>query len=144
VVLDRINIFLLFNSSTWSLSITFYQLSSFFIGCKSVQNSNTSLTIVKPKGELSQIAQWPWYHKDYLQDGVPGISLDKCYSQSKQGKRQNIIVAIDTQIDLNHEDTGTIMMFSRKLHNEIDGLTIMAIEVVDFKNAQRHQLSLSR
>ncbi|MGK0211673.1 MAG: cell wall-associated protease [Polaribacter sp.] len=96
----------------------------FFIGCKSVQNSNTSLTIVKPKGELSQIAIRPWYHKDYLQDGVPGISLDKCYSQNKNKvKDKNIIVAvIDTQIDLNHEDLqGQLWMNSSEIpDNEID------------------------
>jgi subtilisin family serine protease len=46
-----------------------------------------------------------WYHKDYLQEGVPGISLDKWYSKTKTTNEQSIIVAvIDTQIDLNHED----------------------------------------
>ncbi|MGO4822466.1 MULTISPECIES: S8 family serine peptidase [unclassified Flavobacterium] len=78
----------------------------FFIGCKSIKNSNTSLALLKPKDELSQIAIQPWYQKDYLKDTVPGISLDKWYSQNKKKpKTKSIIVAvIDTQIDSNHED----------------------------------------
>ncbi|WP_157802113.1 S8 family peptidase [Flavobacterium sp. 1] len=47
-----------------------------------------------------------WHQKDYQQDTIPGISLDKWYSlNKKKPKSKSIIVAvIDTQIDLNHED----------------------------------------
>lgn len=47
-----------------------------------------------------------WHQKDNKQDTIPGISLDKWYSQNKKApKRKYIVVAvIDTQIDLKHED----------------------------------------
>ncbi|WP_164998732.1 S8 family serine peptidase [Flavobacterium sp. 140616W15] len=47
-----------------------------------------------------------WYQKDYQEDSIPGISLDKWYRlNKKKPKSKNIIVAvIDTQIDINHED----------------------------------------
>ncbi|WP_158598194.1 MULTISPECIES: S8 family serine peptidase [unclassified Flavobacterium] len=47
-----------------------------------------------------------WYLKDYKEDTIPGISLDKWYRlNKKQSKSKSIIVAvIDTQIDINHED----------------------------------------
>lgn len=88
---------------------TFYLFSFLiiiFIGCKSANQPNTVL-------ESSPIteANNEWYQKDFHQDNVPGISLDKWYFQNKKkAKNKNIIVAvIDTQIDLNHEDLQGIL-----------------------------------
>jgi subtilisin family serine protease len=63
-----------------------------------------------------------WYYKDYLQEGIPGISLDKWYSNKRQPTSKSIIVAvIDTQIDLNHEDLqGQIWTNLVKFQNGID------------------------
>jgi subtilisin family serine protease len=46
-----------------------------------------------------------WYTKDFTLDGIPGISLDKAYSEKLIPKtNKSIIVAvIDTQIDATHE-----------------------------------------
>jgi len=73
-----------------------------FIGCKSANQSGSSIVQTVPKTEVNDA----WYQKDFQQDGIPGISLDKWYLQNKKKpKTKNIIVAvIDTQIDLNHED----------------------------------------
>jgi cell wall-associated protease len=76
----------------------------FLISCSSIKKQKKSASTATV--ELTPLAKQNWQHKDYLQDGVPGISLDKWYSQSKNtvlGK--SIIVAVlDTQIDINHED----------------------------------------
>ena len=47
-----------------------------------------------------------WHLKDYVSDSVPGISLDKLYSELlKDQKGQEVIVAIiDTEVDINHEE----------------------------------------
>ncbi len=47
-----------------------------------------------------------WQQKDFQNDKIPGISLNKWYAQNKlQQKLNTIVVAVlDTQIDLNHED----------------------------------------
>lgn len=47
-----------------------------------------------------------WHQKDKQQDTIPGISLDKFYSQNKKAAKSKAIVVavIDTQIDLKHED----------------------------------------
>lgn len=74
----------------------------FFMSCKAVKESNAiAVSPLDSKNELQF-----WYHKDYQQDAVPGISLDKFYSQNKnRPKGKSIVVAvIDTQIDLKHED----------------------------------------
>ena len=65
-----------------------------------------------------------WAQKDFLQDNIPGISLDKWYQKNKiQPQQKNIVVAvIDTQIDLNHEDLkGQIWTNSKEIaNNNID------------------------
>ena len=46
-----------------------------------------------------------WQHKDYIQDSVYGISLNKWYQEDFKNTKNKIIVAtIDSQIDINHED----------------------------------------
>ena len=47
-----------------------------------------------------------WYKKDYIQDGIPGISLNKWELDNKGKKNNNnlIVAVIDTQLDTNHED----------------------------------------
>jgi cell wall-associated protease len=77
-----------------------------FIGCKPTKEANTSYANLIPKKELKPLVMQTWHQKDYQQDTIPGISLDKWYSlNKKRPKSKSIIVAvIDTQIDLKHED----------------------------------------
>ena len=65
-------------------------------GCKSVKNDKA-----KPaKGETDATLLQTWHQKDYKQDNIPGISLDKWYNENKSKSKTSIIVAIlDTQID---------------------------------------------
>ncbi|WP_343587326.1 S8 family serine peptidase [Flavobacterium sp.] len=46
-----------------------------------------------------------WYRKDYKEDSIPGISIDKWYKQNKKKSKTAIIVAVlDTQVDSNHKN----------------------------------------
>ncbi|CAM3448670.1 S8 family peptidase [Flavobacterium chungbukense] len=66
-------------------------------GC---QSSKKSVGLSKEEVLLNT-----WYRKDYRLNNVPGISLDKWYSENKKKSKKEIIVAvIDTQIDKNHDD----------------------------------------
>jgi cell wall-associated protease len=78
----------------------------FFISCKSTKEPASASFKLTSKKELNPLALQTWYQKDYQQDIIPGISLDKWYAQNKKKpKSKNIIIAvIDTQIDLKHED----------------------------------------
>ncbi|MHC0447619.1 S8 family serine peptidase [Flavobacterium sp. 3-218] len=78
----------------------------FFISCKSIKEVNTTNTNILFKKELTPLELQTWYQKDYLEDSIPGISLNKWYRiNKKKPKNKSIIVAvIDTQIDINHED----------------------------------------
>jgi cell wall-associated protease len=91
-------------------------LSCFFLlGCKTSKNS-INLNVGKDSKET-------WQYKDYATDKLPGISLDKWYSQNKKKSKKEVIVAvIDTQIDKNHEDfRGKIWTNSKEIpDNNLD------------------------
>jgi cell wall-associated protease len=78
----------------------------FIISCKAIKESNVITVNASDKIANSKNELQFWYHKDYQQDGIPGISLEKFYVQNKKKqKAKSITVAvIDTQIDLKHED----------------------------------------
>ena len=90
------------------MKVNYYFGLLFFIllGCKSTNVDTNSSVKSVPIGELSTSVMKTWHQKDYQQDSVPGISLDKWYKQNcKKPKNSEIIIAvIDTQIDLKHED----------------------------------------
>lgn len=87
----------------------FYNIILFILllgSCKSIKETNIPVAKLTLKKELSPLQLQTWYQKDYLVDGIPGISLDKWYVlNNKKPKSKSIIVAvIDTQVDIDHED----------------------------------------
>jgi cell wall-associated protease len=78
----------------------------FLIGCKSIQETNFPTGEFVSKKELTPVQLQTWYQKDYKEDSIPGISLDKWYrlNKKKQKSKSIIVAIIDTQIDINHED----------------------------------------
>ncbi|WP_316635043.1 S8 family serine peptidase [uncultured Flavobacterium sp.] len=101
-----------------------FYISSFLIiiliGCRSTNQPKITVLQPTPKTDVNNA----WYQKDFQQDNIPGISLDKWYFQNKKKpKNKNIIVAvIDTQIDLNHEDLQGVIWTNLKeiSNNNID------------------------
>lgn len=86
-----------------------YTLSLFsiiFIGCNTIKHSEIISNEPTPKEALDLTTNNSWYQKDFENDSIPGISLNKWFHLNKRKpKSKSIIVAvIDTQIDLNHED----------------------------------------
>jgi cell wall-associated protease len=71
-----------------------------FANCNSAKfKKNNSVGVAITPIEL-------WHHNDLILDTVPGISLDKWYSEDGARKTKNeiIVAVLDMQIDLNHED----------------------------------------
>ncbi len=61
---------------------------------------------VVKKQKLKEHELKNWYHKDIIEDTIPGISLDKAYRElikNKKGK-EVIVAIIDTKLDIHHED----------------------------------------
>lgn len=98
----------------------FIFLFIFIISCNSIKEAKISSTISSDGINASKLALQNWFQKDYQQDAVPGISLDKYYTQNKKKpKSKSVIVAvIDTQIDIHHEDLkGQLWINTKEIPN---------------------------
>ena len=62
-------------------------------------------------GELTEIEKENWGHLDLATDTIPGMSVDKAYSEIiKNNKGETVIVAvIDSGIDIDHEDLDDVI-----------------------------------
>lgn len=80
---------------------TLLLICSLFIGCKSLKEKKNNAS--NNKNELTSTQ--PWYQKDYQENHIPGISIDRWFKENKKKSKKDVIVAvIDTQVDINHED----------------------------------------
>src|SRR6056300_1660027 len=91
-------------------------LSALIYGCGStadilstpVENIDTSPLKVS---ELTEAEKKQWGHLDLVKDTVPGISVNKAYSELiKNKKGQKVLVAVlDSGIDIDHEDLDDVI-----------------------------------
>jgi cell wall-associated protease len=82
---------------------TLLLICSLLIGCKSLKEKKN--TTSNNKNELTVLSSKSWYQKDYQENQIPGISIDKWFNENQKKSKKDIIVAvIDTQVDINHED----------------------------------------
>ena len=98
----------------------FKPLASLSIGLL-VMGCSTSAVITAPPinytntaqrtSELSDSESQRWGHLDLIRDTVPGMSVDRAYSELlKKRKGQQVVVAvIDSGIDLDHEDIKDVL-----------------------------------
>ena len=66
--------------------------------------------------DLSKQEKENWGHLDLVKDTIPGMSVDKAYSEIIKGKKgQKVIVAvIDSGIDIDHEDLDGVVWTNKK------------------------------
>ncbi|GAA0877544.1 S8 family peptidase [Algoriphagus jejuensis] len=85
--------------------------SSAVITAPPISYSNTSPRV----SELSESGAMRWSHLDLTRDTVPGMSVDRAYSELLKNKKgQEVIVAvIDSGIDLNHEDIKDVLWINK-------------------------------
>jgi len=82
---------------------TLLLICSLLIGCKSLKEKK-NITF-NNQNELTVLPTQTWYQKDYQENGIPGISIDRWFRENKKKSKKDVIVAvIDTQVDINHED----------------------------------------
>ena len=92
----------------------------FLTGCKPLKKTNISFAKIILKKELMPLELQTWYQKDYQEDTIPGISLDKWYSLNKKKPKSKLLIVavIDTQIDINHEDLqGQLWINNKEIPN---------------------------
>ncbi|RZS99159.1 S8 family serine peptidase [Aquimarina brevivitae] len=92
---------LIANNSKLIKNFTFSIATDAQSGRQSLKIIGKNITRPLPEEKLKS-----WYQKDYAEDTIPGISLDKAYREViKTRKGQEVIVAVlDTKLDIHHED----------------------------------------
>ena len=77
------------------------------VGCAPKINLTTLPQVNNPvKVNVEKDKLKHWQYKDYTEDSLPGISLERAYRdiiKNKAGKPV-VVAIIDTEIDINHED----------------------------------------
>jgi subtilisin family serine protease len=72
--------------------------------------------IVPKKAELTdeQLKHWP--HTDLVKDSLPGMSVDRVYSELLKGRKGNkvIVAVVDSGVDIEHEDLAPIIWTNAK------------------------------
>ena len=73
-------------------------------------------TIPLKEAELTEAEKHNWGHLDLVKDTIPGMSVDRAYSEIIKGKSgQTVIVAvIDSGIDIDHEDLDGVVWTNTK------------------------------
>ncbi len=102
--------------TTYSKSFfTLISGSLFLIGCGATSLVSTPLenidTLPLKVTELTDTEKQNWGHTDLVLDTIPGMSIDKAYSELIGNKRgQTVIVAVlDSGMDLGHEDLDDVL-----------------------------------
>jgi cell wall-associated protease len=93
-------------------------LSLALLGCGTTKNSvssNTNFLSAKnvplKNGSISENDKLRWSHLDLIKDTIPGMSVDRAYSELlKDKKAQKVVVAvIDSGTDIEHDDLKNVV-----------------------------------
>jgi len=73
-------------------------------------------TIPLKEKELTDVEKKTWSHLDLVKDTIPGMSVERAYSEILAGKKgKSVIVAvIDSGIDIEHEDLDDVVWTNKK------------------------------
>ena len=94
--------------------------SLFLVGCGATSLVSTPVenidTVPLKIADLSDAQKKNWGHADLVSDTIPGMSVDKAYSELIGNKRgQTVIVAVlDAGMDLNHEDLDDVLWTNKE------------------------------
>jgi subtilisin family serine protease len=84
----------------------FYISAIAIIASASVSAQEKNSAIIAKKTPLTEIQKKRWSHLDLKTDSIPGMSVDKVYSELLKNKKATKIVVgvIDSGLDIDHED----------------------------------------
>ncbi|WP_209401289.1 S8 family serine peptidase [Pseudozobellia sp. WGM2] len=96
-------------------SVLGLSLASLLMGCGATALVSTPIENIDTTplkiADLSEAQKQNWGHLDLVADTIPGMSVDKAYSEILKNKKgETIIVAVlDSGIDLEHEDLDDVL-----------------------------------
>jgi len=79
-------------------------------------SASAQATYTAKKAPISETDLQRWSHLDLVKDSVPGMSVDKAYSEFLKGKKgQKVIVAVvDSGVDIEHDDLKSVVWTNKK------------------------------
>ncbi|PKA98237.1 subtilisin family serine protease [Flavobacteriaceae bacterium MAR_2009_75] len=96
-------------------SVLGFSLASLLMGCGATALVSTPIENIDTTplkiADLSEAQKQNWGHLDLVADTIPGMSVDKAYSEILKNKKgETVIVAVlDSGIDLKHEDLDDVL-----------------------------------
>lgn len=98
------------------IKLTYLSLFAALTVSLSVNAQTAEKVAVAKKGSLTEIQLKRWSHLDLNKDSIPGMSVDKVYSELLKGKKGvSVIVGIvDSGVDIEHEDLKSVVWTNKK------------------------------
>ena len=94
--------------------------ASIFFRCATIKVTNVPIKnlseIASKQAEINEKERRTWGHLDILSDSLPGMSVEKTYTEiikDKKGKKV-IVAVIDSGIDIDHEDLEDVIWVNKK------------------------------
>jgi subtilisin family serine protease len=82
----------------------------------SANAQTTEKVAVAKKGTLTENELKRWSHLDLDKDSIPGMSVDKVYSELLKGKTSTTVIVgiLDSGVDIEHEDLKSVIWTNKK------------------------------
>ncbi len=102
------------------IKLTYLSLIAALTLSLSANGQSTEKVAVAKNGALTENELKRWSHLDLVKDSIPGMSVDKVYSELLKGKTSAPIIVgiVDSGVDIEHEDLKSVIWTNK---NEIPG-----------------------
>lgn len=102
------------------IKLTYLSLIAALTLSFSANAQSTEKVAVAKNGALTENELKRWSHLDLVKDSIPGMSVDKVYSELLKGKTSAPIIVgiVDSGVDIEHEDLKSVIWTNK---NEIPG-----------------------
>ena len=98
------------------IKLTYLSLIAAFTLSLSANAQSTQKVAVAKKGALTENELKRWSHLDLDKDSIPGMSVDKVYSELLKGKTSTPVIVgiVDSGVDIEHEDLKSVIWTNKK------------------------------
>jgi subtilisin family serine protease len=98
------------------IKLTYLSLIAALTLSFSANAQSTEKVAVAKKGALTENELKRWSHLDLVKDSIPGMSVDKVYSELLKGKNSTPVIVgiVDSGVDIEHEDLKSVIWTNKK------------------------------
>ena len=98
------------------IKLTYLSLIAALTVSLSANAQSAEKVAVAKKGKLTEIQLKRWSHLDLDKDSIPGMSVDKVYSELLKGKKSVPVIVgiVDSGVDIEHEDLKSVVWTNKK------------------------------